>query len=128
MHLPEELSTDIIGRLIKERYIDEERYVHSYIHDKLSFNKWGKKKIALYLQQKHIPSEVIEAAFSEFSDNSLNASLQPLLEAKRKTVTGRSTYEINGKLIRYALGRGFSMKEILACMQKMNVDDLPDDT
>jgi len=42
-------------------------------------------------------------------------------------VKGQSAYEINGKLIRYALGRGFSMKEILACMQKMKLDELPDE-
>jgi len=128
MQIPEETVACIITRLKKERYIDEARYTRSYIHDKLSFNKWGKKKIVLSLQQKQIPATVIEDAFSVFSDTSLNASLLPLLEAKRKTVKGQSAYEKNGKLIRYALGRGFSMKEILACMQKMNLNELPDET
>jgi len=127
MQIPEEAVADIISRLKEARYIDEARYTRSYIHDKLTFNKWGKKKIMLSLKQKQIPDKIIEDAFSLFSDTSLNASLLPLLEAKRKTVKGQSAYEINGKLIRYALGRGFSMKEILACMQKMKLDELPDE-
>jgi regulatory protein len=128
MQMPEETVADIIARLRKERYIDEVRYTRSYIHDKLTFNKWGKKKIVLSLQQKQIPAHIIEDAFSQFSDTTLNASLLPLLEAKRKTVKGKSAYEINGKLIRYALARGFAMQEILACMRKININELPDAT
>lgn len=124
----DEAAGEIIARLIKGRYIDEARYTRNFIHDKIAFNKWGKIKITLSLRQKQIPSEVIEAAFAEFTDNELNASLEQLLLAKRKNVKGGSPYEINAKLIRYALGRGFVMKEIMRCMQKMNLDELPDET
>lgn len=121
-------AEQIILRLKKGRYIDEARYARNYIHEKLTYNRWGKIKIVLSLRQKKIPDEVIQTAFAEFSDNEFNASLQPLLEFKRKTVKGSSHFEINGKLIRYALGRGYPMKEILSCMRKMNLDELPDET
>ena len=39
--------------------------------------------------------------------------LQRLIASKRPTVKGQSEYEINQKLIRYALGKGFLMDEIL---------------
>lgn len=128
MSVSEEAAGAIIDRLKKGRYIDEARYVRNYIHDKLAFNKWGKMKIVLSLRQKQIPAEVIAAAFEEFSESQLSESLPQLLEAKRKTVKGNSPYEINGKLIRYALGRGYSMKEVLRCMREMNIDELPDET
>jgi len=119
---------EIVVRLKKEKFIDEERFARSFIHDKLRFNKWGKKKIELSLRQKQLPAELIADAFSQFSDASLNESLLPLLKKKRGTIKGRSEYEKNGKLIKYGLGRGFSMKEILACMKIMDLDELPDET
>lgn len=128
MSLSEEAVGAIIDRLTKGRFIDEARYSRNFIHDKLVFNKWGKMKIVLSLRQKRIPTEVIDAAFEEFSERQLSESLPQLLEAKRKTVKGNSPYEINGKLIRYALGRGYPMNEVLRCMREMNINELPDET
>lgn len=128
MELSEPIVNKIIDRLKKERYIDEKRFIRSYIHDKLRFNKWGKRKIALSLRQKQLPQELIDELFSEISDASFGESLQPILEKKWKSVKGRSEYEKRGKLIRYALGRGFSMDEVMACMKKMQIDGMADET
>lgn len=117
----------LLERLTKERYIDERRYTESYIREKLHFNKWGKRKIELHLAQKRISPDVVRDVFTQFSESQLSESLLSLLEKKRKSVTGRSEYERNGKLIRYALGRGFSMQEISRCLKMMDVDSYPDE-
>lgn len=121
MELPAPLTDKIIDRLKKEKYLDEKRFIRSYIHDKLHFNKWGKRKIILFLKHKQLPQELIEEGFAELSDISFRESLQPILEKKWKSVTGKSDYEKRGKLIRYALGRGFSMEEVMACMKQMEI-------
>lgn len=117
----------IIGRLRKENYLDEIRFIRSYIHDKLYFNKWGKKKITLFLQQKRLPQNIIENVFLEFTDNTIDELLQPLLEKKWKSVKGNSDFEKKGKLIRYAIGRGFSLDEVKACIQKMEIGEFFDE-
>lgn len=122
MGLPEPLTDKIIDRLKKEKYLDERRFIASYIHDKLHFNKWGKKKIALFLKHKQLPQELIEEGFAALSDISFSRSLQPILEKKWKSVTGKSDYEKRGKLIRFALSRGFSMEEVMACMKRMEIE------
>ncbi len=96
--------------LIAGKFIDDKRFIRSFINDKLHFNKWGRIKIEASLRQKHVPKELIDEVFSEFSSSDLNEPLQPLLEKKIKTITAGSEYERNGKLIRYALGRGLSNK------------------
>ena len=117
----------IIEKLISEKYIDETRYTRMYIADKLRFNKWGAQKIKNHLRAKFIPSSVIDSAFSEIENDELIHALPDLLAKKRKSVKGKSEYEINTKLIRYALGKGFMMKDVLKCLKSMNIDDLPDD-
>lgn len=126
--LSEPLIDKIINRLKKEKYLDEKRFIRSYIHDKLYFNKWGKRKIALFLKHKQLPQRLIEEGFAELSDISFSRSLQPILDKKWKSVTGKSDYEKRGKLIRYALGRGFSMEEVMACMKQMKIEGVFDET
>jgi len=127
LNLTDDVVELLLERLIKERYIDERRYTESYIREKLHFNKWGKRKIELHLAQKRISPDVVRDVFTQFSESQLSESLLSLLEKKRKSVTGRSEYERNGKLIRYALGRGFSMQEIGRCLKMMDVDSYPDE-
>ncbi len=127
LNLTDDVVELLLERLIKERFIDERRYTESYIREKLHFNKWGKRKIELHLAQKRISPDVVRDVFTQFSESQLSESLLSLLEKKRKSVTGRSEYERNGKLIRYALGRGFSMQEISRCLKMMDVDSYPDE-
>ncbi|WP_298650433.1 regulatory protein RecX [uncultured Proteiniphilum sp.] len=128
MELPRPVIDKIIDRLKKEKYMDEKRFIRSYIHDKLHFNKWGRRKIILSLKQKQLPQDLIEEVLSEFSGASFGESLQPILEKKWKTVKGKSDYEKRGKLIRYVLSRGFSMDEVMACMKKMRIGEIFDET
>ena len=60
-----------------------------------------------------IPSSIYDPILDEVDEENYVEKLRPLLEAKRKTVTGKSEYEIRGKLIRFALSRGFEMDTIL---------------
>lgn len=127
MNLPDSAVREIIGRLKKEHYLNEERFIRSYVHDKFQFNKWGKRKIVTSLQQKQLPLELIERVFSDISEISFKESLLPLLQKKWKSVKGNSDYEKKGKLIRYALNRGFSMDEVMECIRKMQISDFADE-
>jgi regulatory protein len=109
----------IINRLKAEKYIDEVRYCRSFISDKLRFNKWGRKKIEFALRQKLIPLDFISNAFLDFSDDMLNESLESLLENKVRSIQRGSEREKRSKLIRFAIGRGFSMDETLRCVEKI---------
>lgn|SRR5690554_405424 len=111
----------VIVRLKNENFLNEERYTRSYVNDKLRFNGWGVKKIEMSLRQKQLPQEVIDKILDHYSGSELNQSLKPLLEKKWKRIKGDSEYEKKGKLIRYAVGRGFKMSDILECMKNMNL-------
>lgn len=119
MCLSESEVNEIINNLIEERYIDEERYARSYINDKLRFNKWGKKKIEFALYQKQLPRSIVEKVFSEYTDADISGSLPEILERKWASTSGNSAYEKESKLIRYALGRGFIMDDILRILEEI---------
>jgi regulatory protein len=105
----------VVNRLIKENFINDERYTRSYIGDKIKFNKWGRIKIELSFRKNKI---------QEMPEAETTNSLEYVLEKKWKTVKGASINERKNKLIRYALGRGFEMSDILSCLQKMDIDSI----
>ena len=103
----------IIGRLIKERFIDEHRFARAFALDKFRYNHWGREMIRMEMRRKNISSADIDYGISEIPQEEDESALRHLIEAKRPTVKGKSEYEVNQKIIRYALGKGFTMDEIL---------------
>ena len=122
--LQEDAVRRIIARLKKENYLNESRYCRSFIHDKHQFNKWGRTKIEFALRQKQIPSEVIGSAFSEFPVSWFGEPLLELLQRKSKTIKAKNDFEKRTKLIRFALGRGYTMEETLHCLNRLFKTDI----
>ena len=118
--LTEEEHTRILRHLVEEKYVDDRRYAEAYVKDKYRFNKWGRIKIAQGLRMKGIDNETIKSAMEAIEEEEYQEILRDLIKAKRRSTRGASEYEINGKLIRFATGRGFEFAAIRECL---NVDD-----
>lgn len=93
--------------LVKEKFIDEERYTHNFVHDKFYLNKWGKYKIAYQLKMKKIHQEIISGSLLEISAEEYEKTLLKLLRSKAKTIHCTSNTELKSKLMVFAQGRGY---------------------
>lgn len=111
----------IVARLVKERYIDDERYARAFVKDKIRYNKWGRRKVQQALWMKHIDADIQQRVLDEIDEKEYLDVLRPLLKQKRKSIKAESDYELNQKLVRFALGRGFGFDIIRQCL---NVDDI----
>ena len=121
--LTEEEHTRILRHLVEEKYIDDRRYAEAFVRDKYRFNKWGRIKIAQGLRMKGIDSETISTAMEAIDEAEYLDILRDLIKAKRKSTRGKNDYEINGKLVRFATGRGFEYAAIRQCMGTDDFDD-----
>lgn len=111
--LPDEEQARLIARLEKERFLDEARYARAFVNDKSQYSRWGANKIRYALKLKGIPSLAIDEALSGIDREASREQLKQLLQQKQRTVKGKDAYEIRQKLIRFALGRGFPLDDIL---------------
>ena len=118
--LTEEERTRILRHLIEEKYVDDGRYAEAFVRDKYRFNKWGRIKIIQGLRIKGIDNETINNAMEAIEEEEYLNILRDLIKAKRKNTKGKSDYEVNGKIIRFATGRGFEFTAIRKCL---NADD-----
>jgi regulatory protein len=97
----------IIEKLVKEKFIDEERYSSAFVRDKFRYNKWGKVKIASTLKMKSIPAETINNAIGSIDDETYMTALRDMISSQRRKVKAKNQYDLKGKLLRFGLSRGF---------------------
>jgi len=129
--LDETVQNRIVDRLIKERYVDDERYARAFVKDKIRYNKWGRRKVQQALWMKRIDADIQQRVLDEIDEKEYVDILRPLLKQKRKTTKAENDYELNRKLVRFALSRGFDFSIIRQCMdveEEEFSDDMADET
>ena len=114
--LDETVQNRIVARLVKERYVDDERYARAFVKDKIRYNKWGRRKVQQALWQKRIDADIQQRVLDEIDEKEYLDVLRPLLKQKRKSIRAANDYELNQKLARFALSRGFTFDLIRQCM------------
>lgn len=124
--IPEEAQARIMERLVKERYVDDERFARAFAKDKVRYNKWGRRKVEQALWQKHIDENIRKNVLNEIDDEEYLSVLRPLLKQKRKSIKAQNDYELNQKLMRFALGRGFTFDIIKQCIDVEDEGELVD--
>ena len=120
--MPEEEQARVMQRLVSERYVDDERYARAFVKDKVRYNKWGRRKVEQALWQKHIDDDIRQRVLDEVDDEEYLNVLRPLLKQKRKSTKAANDYELNQKLVRFALSRGFTFDIIRQCMDVSEED------
>ena len=122
--LPEEEQAHVMEYLVKNKYIDEERFTRAFVMDKILYNKWGRRKIEQALWLKRIPKEIQTKILDETDENEYLNVLRPLLNSKRRSIKANNDYELNMKLIKFALSRGFTFDLIRQCIDGADEMDI----
>ena len=120
--MSDEAQARVIQRLISERYVDDQRYARAFVKDKIRYSKWGRRKVEQALWMKRIDEDIRQRVLDEVDDREYTAVLMPLLKQKRRSLKADSEYELNQKLVRFALQRGFTSGIIRQCIDG-DVDD-----
>ena len=124
--MSDEAQARVMQRLVGERYVDDERYARAFVRDKIRYNKWGRRKVEQALWMKRIDDDIRERVLGEVDDGEYIAVLKPLLQQKRKSTKAATDYELNQKLVKFALGRGFTFDIIRQCIDG-DVDEVDDE-
>lgn len=103
----------LIKRLQKDGFLDQKRFVNSYITGKVSIKKWGVNKIRAGLVQKRIEPVIIARGIMEIDAGLYQENLQALFEKKILALKDYKTdYQQKSKVIRFLSGKGYSSEEI----------------
>lgn len=115
----EEVQNRVLKHLKQENYLSEIRFCKSFVNDKMRFNKWGRNKIIFELKKKRIPDSLINQTFENLEVDNFDETLNYILTNKQKTVKGKDEYDKRNKLIRFGLSRGYTMDQVIKCVNKL---------
>ncbi len=118
--IPEEVQARIMEHLVSNKYVDDERYCRAFVHDKMEYNHWGRRKIEQALYVKHVDKAIQTKVLDEIPDSDFIDILRPLLDQKRRQTRADNDYEMNIKLMRFAASRGFTIDQIRQCIEEVD--------
>lgn len=107
-----EQTDAIIDKLQQQSYINDARYCHAFVHDKVAFQAWGRMKIIMGLRAKHLPDELIDNAINAIDEQAYNANIRKLILSKRG--------QDRQKQLRFMLQRGYTFDDLQFVSQTLN--------
>ncbi|KFF18055.1 regulatory protein RecX [Chryseobacterium sp. JM1] len=110
--LIEEAKDEIILYLLKENYLNEERFTRSYIRGKFYIKHWGRNKIKMHLKQKQISEKLINSCFDEIHEEDYEKMIRKIFEDYSSKQKGLQEYQKKSKTIKYLMSRGFEYEKI----------------
>lgn len=115
-----EAKDEIILYLIKENYLNEERFTRSYIRGKFYIKHWGRNKIKNHLKWKGVSEKLIHSCFNEIDEKDYEKTVIKIYEDYFFRQKGLKEYQKKSKTIKYLIGRGFEYEEIERIMLNNN--------
>lgn len=112
-----EAKEEILLYLMRENYLNEERFTRSYIRGKFYMKGWGKNKIRNHLKFKGVPEKLINASFDEIEEEDYVETLKKGYEKYYHQLTDAPPYQRKSKTIKYLLSKGFEYEVIQSVME-----------
>jgi len=107
MRMIPQACEQIIIELMREDFLNEERFARSFVRGKFRMKKWGKIRITQELKKKEITSPIIKLGLTEIDQAEYLKILNQVAEKKLKLIKESDPYKKKKKLCDYLLQRGF---------------------
>ncbi len=101
---PAEISDEIVENLYKNDFLNDARFCHAYVHDKVAYQSWGRIKIQAGLRALDLPESEIRKSLDEIDEKQYKSNLQALFKQRKS--------DSEEKRLRFLLQRGFTYDEI----------------
>lgn len=113
----------IISQLIGEGYLNEARFAEHYAVSKSRQKGWGKRKIEQAMRMKGVSDQCIALGLKAIHEEEENAELKKAIKKKLERSKETDPRIKKQKVIRYFLGKGFSIEEVEQCMAAGDAHD-----
>ena len=104
---PSDIAGFIEQNLYENDFLNDARFCHAYVHDKVEYQSWGRIKIQAGLHALQLPESDIRSALEEIDEAKYRDNLRALIASRRA--------DSEDKRLRFLLQRGFTYEEIKRC-------------
>jgi regulatory protein len=101
---PAEIFESIEQKLYANDFLNDARFCHAYVHDKVAYQSWGRVKIQAGLRALGLPESEIQKSLDEIDEKQYRTNLEALIKQRKS--------DGEEKRLRFLLQRGFTYDEI----------------
>lgn len=111
----------IIGIVIEEGYLNEERFAVQFAGGRFRLKKWGKVKIRYALRQKNVSEYCIKKGLNAIDEDDYLNTLSQLFTQKLKELKGQKNQFIRKRKIQdYLVQKGYESDLIYSLLRKQS--------
>ena len=115
-----EIIDKVCDKLLKNNYLDDERFTKAFIKDKLNFTTMGDYKIKKELEKLGVDSFIIENNISQISSSVLEERMTKIIDKDIRTNKKYSGINLKNKIYNHLLSSGYSVDLVIAVLNKYN--------
>ena len=102
----------IISSLIKDGFLNQDRFIESFVKGKVNQKRWGKEKIRSGLIQHKIPKGVIDSALKNIDKEKYQQNLLILAQKKSDSLNKETNaFEKKAKILRFLYSKGYQSSD-----------------
>jgi len=105
------LNTDeidfIIGHLLDENYLNEERFAVAFAGGKFRIKRWGRKKIIQKLKEKGISEYCIKKGLEEIDDEVYYSNMVDIIKKKHNSLKDKNPFTKKKKTATFMYNKGY---------------------
>ena len=97
----------ILLSLMKDNFLNEERFAKSYARGKFRIKSWGKQRIVRELKFRDISTYNLKTALKEIDETEYIATIYRITEKRNEVISETDLYKRKRKLIDFLMRKGF---------------------
>ncbi len=109
----------LLGQLIEEDYLNEERFALQFAGGKFRMKSWGRNRIVNELKQRQVSAYCIKKALKEIREEDYAASLERLARSRWENLSAEPAPVRQKKTQDYLLYKGYEWNRIQAVLQDL---------
>jgi len=121
LKIPKDEVAGYMEQLEKSGFLNETRYVKTFIDSHFTKKKWGAAKIRAALSAKGIKENQYKSLLQEIDQEEYYATALKLAEKKTTGIKSKSPQDHKLKLMRFLMSKGFEQWVIQRVMKKIGV-------
>ena len=111
----------IIEQLIREDYLNEERFARIFAGGKFRNNHWGKTKIIYELEKRQVPDLIIQIGLEEIDDEEYVETLKELIRRKNRELRVTDPFKRKQKLIAFGIQKGYHYGLVKQVVEELKI-------
>lgn len=117
------LIDEVLDRLNKEGYLNEEKYIDAFVNDKVNLTNWGPYKIKKSLLDLELDETLINNKLNTISENIWNGKIEKIINKKLNSLKNKSNYMIKNKLKIDLYNLGYNNNLIEENLNNLNLNN-----